>query len=125
MEVSTSINTSQSLALAAYSAQQQQDIFRSRDRESEREAAAADPVQAVTPRRGENVSFSNEALRLSAQTSQSGTPGAVTRTNESETANPQRQQQQQLQANAPEVQRAESAKSIAQAINAYRSTSII
>lgn len=118
MEVSTSINASQSLALAAYSAQQQQGVTPSRDRERGNESVDAN--RAAEPRRGDNVSFSNEALRLSTQNDQESSRNTVNRSSESEATN-----RQQQQAANPEVLRAEGAKSLAQAINAYRDTSII
>lgn len=119
MEVSSSTNSSQSLALAAYSAEQQQAAAaRPRDREE----GAVDPTESAKARRGDNVSFSSEALRLSTQTNQDSR-STVNRANESEAS--KRQQQQQQEAASPELVRAEGAKTFAQAINAYRDTSII
>ena len=119
MEVSSSTNTSQSLALAAYSAQQQQGVARPRDSESDNRSI--DPPESTKPRRGDNVTFSNEALRLSTQEAQdSQNRNTVGRSQESATEN-----RQQQQAANPEQIRAEGAKSFAQAINAYRDTSII
>lgn len=116
MEVSTS--TSQSFALSAYAAQQQpQGVARDSDRDNE----AVDANRATEPRRGDNVSFSNEAMRLSEQNGQDSRT-TVNRANEGEAAN--RQQQQQLAAH-PERARAAAAQSVAQAINAYRDTSVI
>lgn len=120
MEVSSSTNPSQSLALAAYSAQQQQGVARPRPQENDNRSV--DPLESSQARRGDNVSFSTEALRLSTQSSldSSQNRDSVARGSESETAN-----RQQQQAANPEQIRAEGAKSVAQAINAYRDTSVI
>lgn len=119
MEVNSSTNVSQSLALAAYTAQQLQAPARSREASNE----SVDASRSAEPRRGDNVSFSSESLRLSAQNDQENSRNTVTRSSES--AATDRQLQQQQQAANPEVTRAEGAKSVAQAINAYRDTSII
>lgn len=116
MEVST--NVSQSLALAAYSAQQQQAVSQPRNRESDTQSVDAN--SGAENRRGDTVNFSSEALRLSSQNVVDTSRNTVNRSNESEAAN-----QQQQQNTPPEVTRAEGAKSIAQAINSYRSTSVI
>lgn len=120
MDVSTSTNSSQSLALAAYTTQQQQSTSRPRD--NERDSQAVDASRNTGTKRGDNVNFSTEALRLSATNGQDYGRNSVNRSKEAETLT--RQQQQQL-ATRPEVARAESAKSVAKAINAYRSTSVI
>ncbi len=118
MEVSA---PSQSLALAAYSAQQQNAVRPASP--NERDNAAVDQTRqdANAPRRSGDVSFSPEALRLSAQSAQDFNRGTVNRSNESDTRNTQQQQQ----ATSPGVTQAEAAKSVAQAINAYATTSVI
>lgn len=118
MEVSSSTNASQSLALAAYTAQQQQGVTRARDRDRDNESV--EPNRSTESRRGDNVSFSSEALRLSAQNELDSSRNTVKQANESETAN-----RQQQQAANPQITRAESANSVAQAINAYSTTSVI
>lgn len=109
MEISTSSSSSQ--ALAAYAAQQPQATPRVREREPNEE-----PNRSQPNRRTDNVNFSSEALRLSNQTTQD----SRTTVNRADASEATRQQNV-----APEVQRAEAAKSVAQAINAYRTTSII
>lgn len=121
MEVSSSVNTSQSLALAAYGAQLGQETSRARERERQPESAENNQAQAAAPKRADRVSFSNEAMRLSAQSSQSQNGGNTRQASESTPYAPTQDQN----AINPAIQRAEAAKSIAQAINAYRSTSVI
>ena len=70
----------------------------------------------------DNISFSPEAQRLSAQASN---PGAVNRSNESDTQNNDQQQRQQQFAAAPELLQASTADTVAQALNAYGRTSVL
>jgi len=121
MEVNSSTNVSQSLALAAYSSQQQQAATRSRD--SDRNNESVDANRDTETRRGDNVNFSREALQLSSQGDATTNRNTVNRSNESDAT--RQQLQQERQAANPEVVRAEGAKSVAQAINAYRDTSVI
>lgn len=117
MEISSS--QSQSLAVAAYATQQQQQVVA---RERERDNEAVDGNRATEGRRGDNVSFSSEALQLSGQDNRST---VVNQANAGEAAGRQQQQQQQQLAANPELGRAAGANTVAQAINAYRDTSII
>ncbi|MDD4880887.1 MAG: hypothetical protein PHR30_10620 [Gallionellaceae bacterium] len=115
MEVSTSSNISQSLALAAYTTQQQQGTPRPRDRDNQ----SVDATPVTEPKRNDNVSFSGEALRLSTQNSQDNSRNTVNPTNESAAAKPQQAPP------APEVVRSQGASTVDQALNQYRSTSNI
>lgn len=108
------ISTSQSPAVAAYAAQQQT---------VGRERETADAKQAAEGRRGDDVSFSSEALRLSGQDQQDPRETVERAARAGEAAERQRQQQQ-VAAN-PEFGRADAANTVAQAINAYHATSII
>jgi hypothetical protein len=120
MEISTSPagNASQSLALSAYTAQQQ-GVERSRERENDNQSV--DRSRADDTRRRSDVTFSPEALRLSAQaTQQVEERSTVNRSSESTATD-----RQQQQASRPELERAAGADTVAQAINAYRSTSIV
>jgi hypothetical protein len=115
-------NLSQSLATAAYAAQQQQQTA---DRTHEKDRAAtqaANDDRRTAERRSDNVNFSSEALRLSAQTNQANASrSVVNRANEGAAAD----NQQARPATSPQVREAEAAKSVAQAINAYHTTSSI
>lgn len=120
MEAISTTNVSNTFALAAYSTQQNNAV-RPRDRDN----VSVDAANSAQPRRADNVSFSNEALRLSAQPfEQEFNNQAVNRQNETESTNGQRQQQQNYAVN-PEAARGDSARTVSQAINAYRSTSLI
>lgn len=118
MEVSTNANPSQSLALGAYIAQQQQGAPRARDSDNQ----SVDAARSTETKRSDNVSLSSEALRLSTQNSQNNSRNMVNQTSESVPANTQGSQQQ---AAAPEVVRSAGASTVDQALNAYRNTSII
>lgn len=121
MEVNSSTNVSQSLALAAYSSQQQQAVTRTRD--SDRDNESVDANRSTEVRRGDSVSFSQEALQLSSQNGVTGNRNTVNQSSESDAT--RQQLQQERQAANPETVRGDGAKSVAQALNAYRDASII
>lgn len=118
MEVSTSTNVSQSLALAAYTSQQQ---TVQRPRTPENDTQSVDQTRNNEARPRSDVTFSPEALLLSSRTAQP-TEDRNTVNRASESAAADRQQQQ---AARPEQARGAAADTFAQAINAYRSTSVI
>jgi len=122
MEVSTSTNVSQSLALAAYTSQQQT-VERPRNRDNDTQSV--DQNRTSDARQRSDVAFSPEALRLGSQSAQpTENRNTVNRANES-AATDRQQQQQAAQAARPELARGAGADTVAQAINAYRSTSVI
>ena len=112
MAVDPSTNVSQSQALTAYITQQQQGTPRPRDRDNQ----SVDASRSTQPKLADQVSFTPEALRLSTQNGQDNSRNTVNKTQGSAPTKPQQQ------APAPEVVRAEGAKSVAQAINAYHTT---
>lgn len=109
------VSNNSTLAVSAYAVQQQQSPPRSRDGDTE----TADPNRSAETSRRDNVNFSSEALRLSAQNNPTaGNPATVNATGNSANAG------QQQQPARPEVVSGQSATTVAQAINAYRSTSV-
>lgn len=108
-----SIDSSQ--ALTAYINQQQGTA-----RADERERDTTQAARAATRPQGDQVSFSSEAVRLSSQDAQGTRNDAVNRSSGGEAA-----KRQQEQAANPEAARAAAAQTPAQAINQYRSTSIL
>lgn len=120
MDVTSNLSTNASLAVSAYGSQQPGVL---RPREQRNDDPTADRAQQEpSSRRVDNVNFSTEALRLSGQSDAVTNRARVNAGNESETENAQRIRPE---VQAPGAERAASAKSVAQAINAYSSTQVI